>query len=245
MTGFTRFDNLLLEKMLTSRLTQRQLKILLFILRFAAGYQKTYAVLRKRDFAVAGLSASCIGAELRRLVNALVIRSDPRRHLFWINERVDDWHVRPVRRSARELARIGAKNLFGPRLSHPEAGRLSDPKTGSALLKERSREGTEKDIQSFERVRSEYVLHVAPLRPGEPDVLRHVVEAIGEQGALEAIEAVKVIEGRSFSRFLSTVDQLATGTRHERMRRTTPVPHRGASPPVPGDSLGRPPDAGT
>ena len=57
MTGFTKFDNQLLERILTSKFTKRQLKILLLILRYSAGYQKTYAVLRKSDFALAGVSS--------------------------------------------------------------------------------------------------------------------------------------------------------------------------------------------
>lgn len=67
MPGFTKVDNPLLEKLLTSSLTKRQLKIVLLVIRFSFGYQKTYAVLRKKDFAYAGVAPSCIAGEIAKL----------------------------------------------------------------------------------------------------------------------------------------------------------------------------------
>ena len=67
MIGFTKFDNQLLERILTSKFTRRQIKILLLLLRYSTGYQKTYAVVRKSDFTLAGVSPSAISEELRKL----------------------------------------------------------------------------------------------------------------------------------------------------------------------------------
>ena len=68
MPGFTKLDNTLSEKILTSDFTKRQLKILQLIIRFSFGYQKTYAILRKNDYAYAGVSPYCITDELKKLV---------------------------------------------------------------------------------------------------------------------------------------------------------------------------------
>jgi len=50
MAGFTKIENNILERILTSDFTKRQLKILLLIVRFSFGCQKNYAVLKNNDF---------------------------------------------------------------------------------------------------------------------------------------------------------------------------------------------------
>ena len=86
MPGFTRFDNDLLRAILTSDFTKRQLKILLLIIRFSYGYQKGYAVLRKRDFSAAGVSPFCIKEEIEKLIKLKVICHDTAHDALWVNE---------------------------------------------------------------------------------------------------------------------------------------------------------------
>jgi phage replication O-like protein O len=74
MAGFTKVENDLFQRLLTSDLTKRQLKILLLIIRFSFGYQKNYAILRQNDFSYAGVSPYCIKDELKKLVKKRVIK---------------------------------------------------------------------------------------------------------------------------------------------------------------------------
>jgi hypothetical protein len=121
MTGYTKFDNPLLEKILTSGFTKRQLKILLLIVRFSSGCQKTYAVLRRNDFAYAGISAYCITDELKKLVKLRVIRWHAARDLVWINPNLGEWAVdNPGEKSGdnlRKFFKIASKNLLKWQLS--------------------------------------------------------------------------------------------------------------------------------
>jgi len=121
MPGYTKFDNPLLEKILTSGFTKRQLKILLLILRFSAGCQKTYAVLRRNDFAYAGISAYCITDELKKLVKLRVIRWHAARDLVWINPNLGEWAVdNPGEKSGdnlRKFFKIASKNLLKRQLA--------------------------------------------------------------------------------------------------------------------------------
>jgi hypothetical protein len=87
MPGYTKFDNSILEKVLTSNLTKRQLKILLLIVRFSSGCQKNYEVLRKSDYAYAGISPYCVTGELEKLVKLRVVKWDPKRDLVWLNSK--------------------------------------------------------------------------------------------------------------------------------------------------------------
>jgi phage replication O-like protein O len=121
MAGYTRFDNPILEKVLSTNFTKRQLKILLQIVRFAAGCQKTYAVLRKNGYAYAGVSPYCITQELEKLVKLRVIKWDTKRDLVWLNPNLQEWTVdRPGEKPGDNLRRffkIVNKNLLKWQLS--------------------------------------------------------------------------------------------------------------------------------
>ena len=110
MIGFTKFDNQLLERILTSKFTRRQIKILLLLLRYSVGYQKTYAILRKSDFALAGVSPSAITEELGRLYWLSVIRWDPAKGIIWVNQHMDEWTVENVGETPGRASRIAARN---------------------------------------------------------------------------------------------------------------------------------------
>jgi phage replication O-like protein O len=74
MAGFTKIENRILEKILTSNLTKRQLKILLLIILFSFGCQKCYAILKNNDFSYAKVSPYRIKKELRTLVRTRIIK---------------------------------------------------------------------------------------------------------------------------------------------------------------------------
>lgn len=114
MPGFTKFDNELLQKILTTDLTKRQLKILLLIIRFSYGYQKSYAILRKNDFSYAGVSPYCIKEELKKLAKIRVVLWNPENDTLRINPNLPDWQLdKPVKNpgdSLRRFFRIATKN---------------------------------------------------------------------------------------------------------------------------------------
>ena len=142
MTGFTKFDNQLLQRILASKFTRRQLKILLLLLRYSIGYQKTYAVLKKSDFTLAGVSPSAITEELRRLYWLGVIRWDPAKGIFWINQHLDEWTVENVGNSPGRASRVAAKNSPKWQWAILKNSNISLAETGS-LYKERSRQSKE------------------------------------------------------------------------------------------------------
>jgi hypothetical protein len=115
MPGYTKLDNPVLEAVLTSGFTKRQLKILLLVIRFSAGCQKTYAVLRRNDYAYAGISPYCIAGELEKLVRLRVIKWDSRRDLVWINPNLREWKAERLGENPgdnlRRFFKIAGKNL--------------------------------------------------------------------------------------------------------------------------------------
>jgi phage replication O-like protein O len=89
--AYTKIKNRILEKIITSNFTKRQLKILLFIIRFSYGLDKKYAVLKKKDFFYAGISPYHVEGELKKLVIRGVIKWNPEMRLFWINRKLKEW----------------------------------------------------------------------------------------------------------------------------------------------------------
>lgn len=112
MTGFTKFDNQLFGKVLASDLTKRQLKILLLILRYSAGFQKSYAVLARADFEAAGVSKYCIADELAGLVAQGIIWWNMERDTMWINPHLERWAVKNVVENPGRGYDIAHKNLL-------------------------------------------------------------------------------------------------------------------------------------
>jgi len=89
--AYTKIENRILDKILTSNFTKRQLKILLFIIRFSYGLNRKFAVLKKKDFYFAGVSPYHVEAELKKLVLRGVIRWNPQLGIFRINRNLKEW----------------------------------------------------------------------------------------------------------------------------------------------------------
>ena len=161
MIGFTKFDNQLLERILASKFTRRQIKILLFLLRYSAGYQKTYAIVRKSDFALAGVSPSAITEELSKLYWLGVIRWDPAKGIIWINRHMDEWTVENIGDNPGMASKVAARNSLKWQWAILKNSNFSLPETGS-IYKERSKDKKETK-ETFYSLLQEYFLNVAPL----------------------------------------------------------------------------------
>jgi len=88
---YTKVENKILDKILTSNFTKRQLKILLFIIRFSYGLGRKYAVLKKRDFYFAGILPYHVEEELKKLILRGVVKWNPKLGIFWINRNLNEW----------------------------------------------------------------------------------------------------------------------------------------------------------
>ena len=212
MPGFTKVDNPLLEMLITSRFTKRQLKILLLIVRFSTGYQKTYALLRKHDFAYAGLSPSCINKELKKLVRLRVLRWDTRKDTFWLNPDLDGWAVENPVDSRWKFYKIANKNSPERQLSICEKGGFPVAKTGT-VDKERKRYTNKARDLIFSKTLEDYYHRVAPLTPGEIYIFKQALDRYGSRAVEEAIARVSQGPDRSLSYFLKTLDGIASSTR--------------------------------
>jgi hypothetical protein len=90
--AYTKIENRILDKILTSNFTKRQLKILLFIIRFSYGLgRKPYAVLKKKDFYFAGILPYHVEDELKKLILRGVVKWNPKLGIFWINRNLKEW----------------------------------------------------------------------------------------------------------------------------------------------------------
>jgi len=107
---FTRISNELLEAILLSNFTKRQLNIILLVIRLTYGCGRKYAVLRKSDFEVAGIDKSDIKRELDLLVRSGVLIIDGDR--ISLNKDYDRWRISLVRAGSREeFKKILQRNL--------------------------------------------------------------------------------------------------------------------------------------
>ena len=89
--AYTKIENRILEKIITSNFTKRQLKILLFIIRFSYGLNKKYAVFDKKDFFYAGILPYHVDDLLQKLVVRGVIKWSLKKGRFRINKNLDEW----------------------------------------------------------------------------------------------------------------------------------------------------------
>jgi phage replication O-like protein O len=204
MPGYTKFDNSILEKVLTSNLTKRQLKILLLIVRFSAGCQKTYAVLRRNDFTYAGISSSCVTNELKKLVKLRVIKWDSRRDLVWLNPDLSQWAVdRPGENpgdNLRGFFKIARKNLLKWQVASFQIGNPEVAKTGriSGGIKEKKENINKNRI--ITRILTRYLQEVAPLSREEAAILREVLKSHSTRVVEEAITEAASGNSRTFCR---------------------------------------------
>lgn len=107
---FTRISNELLEAILLSNYTKRQLNIILLVIRLSYGCGKKYALLRKSDFEIAGIDKSDIKRELDLLVQSGVLIIEEGR--ISLNKDYDRWRISLVRAGSREeFKKILQRNL--------------------------------------------------------------------------------------------------------------------------------------
>lgn len=212
MTGFTKFENQLLEKVLTSQLTKRQLKILLLVVRFSAGYQKDYAVIRQTDFEFAGLSRSCIAEELKKLSALRVIRWDVKRSLVWVNPNLQQWRVTSTVDNRSKFYKIAAKN--SPKWQHSilRNGNILVAETATPE-KERKRNTNKVKEHVFSEITEMYFIQIAPLSAEEALILKEVIPCYGVRIVKHVISQMSSKNERSFSVFLKTLDGEGTRTR--------------------------------
>jgi hypothetical protein len=217
MAGYTKFDNPLLEKILTSGFTKRQLKILLLIVRFSSGCQKTYAVLRRNDYAYAGISPYCITSELEKLVKLRVIRWDSGRDLVWINPNLEEWAVdNPGEKSGdnlRKFFKIANKNLLKWQLavyqnSKQDVAETAKVSTANKEKKEKVKKYYFKE-STFLRILGNYFLNVSPLNHEQVFILRELVAAYGPYSVQATIHSFSPGEQRTFPHFLKALDHVA------------------------------------
>jgi len=208
MIGFTKFDNQLLERILTSKFTRRQIKILLLLLRYSIGYQKTYAVVRKSDFVLAGVSASAISEELSKLYWLSVIRWDPAKGIIWINQHMDEWTVENVGDNPGLASRIATRNSLKWQWAILRNSNFSLPESGSIYLKERSKDIKEIK-ETFTSLLQDYFLNVAPLDGQEAAAVLELARAYGSLTVREAIAKVAGDNDRSFEHFLKAAEAVS------------------------------------
>lgn len=221
MTGFTKIDNSILEKILTSDLTKRQLKILFMLVRFSFGCQKDYAVLKNNDFTYSGVSPFCIKKELKKLTDRRVIRWNPGTEIIWINKSLNEWGVDKHDDSAEKFSKLATKNLPKQQLrvyqnSNFRTAKMaissnSNPEQdkGKIIPKENKEILNKKKEKAFLKILKDYFLKIAPLREEEICIMRGFFEKYNYWVFEKSIGIVSNSDNRSFPYFLKVVDDLA------------------------------------
>jgi len=87
----TRIPNKILEKIIASNFTKRQLKILLLIIKSSYELNEPYAILTKKDFFHAGILPYHVEDILKKLLMRGVIKWTPEKKMFWINPCLKEW----------------------------------------------------------------------------------------------------------------------------------------------------------
>ncbi len=115
--GFTKIINSLLDSLYVYNFTDRQRRIILFVLRLTHGCkQRNSAKIRLTDFQLAGIYKSDIREELETLAGRRVIEWNQGDDLVSVNVNVDEWKVNRSKLFDQEkfntlLTRLLAKHL--------------------------------------------------------------------------------------------------------------------------------------
>jgi len=113
---FTRISNELLEAVLLTNFTKRQLNIILLVIRFSYGCGRKYALLRQSDFGIAGIYKGDVKRELEQLEAADVLHVDGEK--ISLNKDHDRWRISPVNTGSRErLKEVLKRNLEEKKVS--------------------------------------------------------------------------------------------------------------------------------
>jgi len=206
--GFTKVDNRILEKLITSDLTKRQIKIILLILRLSSGCQKSYALLERKDFKVAGIDRRHVKREIEKICSLKILNFDSEKKIYWIND-ANEWNV-----EAKDMSKVVRKNLnfshLGRILSKKcERGFTRNVtndylKVFSEKERRKSKENNEKKKEK-EKIISffigEYFRRISPLSEKEREIFSELLKRYGERAVVRAISIVERGEERSFSYF--------------------------------------------
>ena len=206
--GFTKVDNRILEKLITSDLTKRQIKIILLILRLSSGCQKSYALLERKDFKVAGIDRRHVKREIEKICSLKILNFDSEKKIYWIND-ANEWNV-----EAKDMSKVVRKNLnfshLGRILSEKcERGFTRNVtndylKVFSEKERRKSKENNEKKKEK-EKIISffigEYFRRISPLSEKEIEIFSELLKRYGERAVMRAISIVERDKERSFSYF--------------------------------------------
>ena len=226
MAGFTKIENRIFEKILTSNLTKRQLKILFLIIRFSFGCQKNYAILKNNDFSYAKVSPYCIKDELRTLARTRIIKWNPEKAMVWINNDLSEWLVDNSVDNSERFIKIATKNLPKQQIRGCQNSNIGVAKIASfsnsekrgiklknneiRLPKDNIKEIiNKKKEKQFLNILKEYFLKISPLRKDEIFVLRQLYQRYGLRTFEKAISIVSEEDNKSFSYFQKILDDLA------------------------------------
>ena len=210
--GFTKIDNRILERLITSDLMKRQIKIILLILRLSAGCQKSYALLEKKDFRIAGIDRKHIKREIEKLCSLKILNLDSERKIYWIND-AREWKVK-----RKDVTKIVKKNLnfshFWGQDLHRECEREVTKNVMAESLKalpEKEKQASKENIKEkdkekkindiFFKALKEYFRRISPLSKEEIKIFLELLRKYGERAVKRAISIVAKGNDRSFSYF--------------------------------------------
>jgi len=107
--GFFKFSNILFESIIFNKsLSKRQIKILLLIVRFSIGCNRTVARLKPSDFTLVGIYSSDISAELNRLVLKEFIVWKRESNQMWITRKLVS---ESLPKSNKKVSKLLTRNL--------------------------------------------------------------------------------------------------------------------------------------
>ena len=106
---FTRISNELLEAILATNYTKRQLNIILLVIRLSYGCGKKYALIRPSEFSLAGIHKSDIKRELELLVGAGVLTVDGEK--VALNKDYEAWRIGPQTGDRGQFREVLRRNL--------------------------------------------------------------------------------------------------------------------------------------
>jgi phage replication O-like protein O len=233
MAGFTKVENVLLEKVLTANLSKRHLKIILLIIRFSFGCQKEYALLKNKDFSYAKVSPSCIKYELLKLVEKGVIKWNSNKGMVWINKNLNEWRVGNLVDNSGTFAKMVTRNLpkqqfrihqnsdFGFNKTAISFGRKPVLDKKKQPPKENIKESINKDKENtLLNIFKNYFLKVSPLEKDEALILKDIIGKYNPEVIEKAITVVSSGNEKSFSHFLKVLDDLAIKNGRQAIRLT-------------------------
>jgi len=93
MKGFTQFPNKILDNLIAYKFSQKQLKIIMFIVRMTFGCHVPKAIFQPSDLRITGVYTNVIGAELKKLKEMNVIQINKERTFIGLNLNINEWKV--------------------------------------------------------------------------------------------------------------------------------------------------------